>query len=425
MWITRVLFAFPLVIGGVFLVAFFVARENFHKRVNYFIIGSIGDAERLNPVLATDAASGDVNDLVFNGLVKYDENLELTGDVAASWEIRQRSSVYPRADFPGGPAALAELISRNLAAEAREEYAVTDVRAKDRRVVIEMGRAGTAFQQSVLSVVPEKDLRTLGWIEVQLDTTRRLSSGEGAESKNLAKVLQTFTAKRAGRAWEVLDVRTPLPERVEIDVLGEPGPLVAFLKEQLPVVVKREGGETQEEPAGTVTVRTGLFDNNPIVTFHLRDDVRFHDGVPLTSADVAFTYDVLMDEKTQTVRRSDFEPVKELETPDPLTVRVTYKRPFVPCLEAWSMGILPRHILEAEDINETSFNRAPVGTGPFRFERWPENNPRSQCRLLRGMSLPRRRHLQDHSRPGHPRTGIPGRRHRHVQHSAPPVRTLC
>jgi len=77
-----------------------------------------------------------------------------------------------------------------------------------------------------------------------------------------------------------------------------------------------------------------------------------------------------MDEKTNTVRRSDYELVKKAEILDPYTFRVTYKQPFSPGLATWGMGIIPKHLLEKEDINTTKFNRRPVGTGPFRFIEW-------------------------------------------------------
>ncbi|MBN2407094.1 MAG: peptide-binding protein [Elusimicrobia bacterium] len=51
------------------------------------IWGSIGDATYLNPILASDTASSDINDLVFNGLVKYDKELVLTGDLAETWDV--------------------------------------------------------------------------------------------------------------------------------------------------------------------------------------------------------------------------------------------------------------------------------------------------------------------------------------------------
>lgn len=108
----------------------------------------------------------------------------------------------------------------------------------------------------------------------------------------------------------------------------------------------------------------------PEITFFLRKGVRWHDGIEFTAEDVKFTYDKIMDEKTNTVRRSDYELVKKAEVLDPYTFKVTYRQPFSPGLGTWSMGILPKHLLEKEDINTTSFNRKPIGTGPFRFVEW-------------------------------------------------------
>ena len=51
------------------------------------IVGSIGDASNLIPILASDSASQDIAGLVYNGLVKYDKNLKLVGDLARSWDI--------------------------------------------------------------------------------------------------------------------------------------------------------------------------------------------------------------------------------------------------------------------------------------------------------------------------------------------------
>ncbi len=49
--------------------------------------GSIGDASNLIPVLATDNASHSISSLIFNGLVKYDRDLNVVGDLAESWDI--------------------------------------------------------------------------------------------------------------------------------------------------------------------------------------------------------------------------------------------------------------------------------------------------------------------------------------------------
>ena len=52
---------------------------------NALTLGSIGDAQRLIPMLASDSASSDISGLVFNGLVKYDKHLNLVGELAESF----------------------------------------------------------------------------------------------------------------------------------------------------------------------------------------------------------------------------------------------------------------------------------------------------------------------------------------------------
>ncbi len=110
------------------------------------------------------------------------------------------------------------------------------------------------------------------------------------------------------------------------------------------------------------------------ILFHLRKDVRWHDGEPFTSADVKYTYDRLVDPQVKTPYGSDFQMVASVEAPDALTVRVRYKTPFAPALESWGMGIIPRHVFEdapeGSDFNKHPANRAPIGTGPYRFTEW-------------------------------------------------------
>jgi peptide/nickel transport system substrate-binding protein len=64
-------------------------REIKIKSPNAITTGSIADAKRLLPLLASDSASGEISGLVFSGLVKYDKNIKLKGDLAESWEINK------------------------------------------------------------------------------------------------------------------------------------------------------------------------------------------------------------------------------------------------------------------------------------------------------------------------------------------------
>lgn len=107
-----------------------------------------------------------------------------------------------------------------------------------------------------------------------------------------------------------------------------------------------------------------------VITFHLRKGVRWHDGKPFTAHDVLYTYQVTVDPKTPTAYAGDFLKVKKAEVLDDHTFRATYDRPFAPALMSWSVGILPRHLLEGRDITTSPLGRHPIGTGPYRFKEW-------------------------------------------------------
>ncbi len=193
-----------------------VAQDSLDPAENdTYIESSIGDASYLNPILATDTASSSINGLVFNGLVKYDETLKITGDLAESWEVG-------------------------------------------------------------------------------------------------------------------------------------------------------EGGLT--------------------LTFHLKRNILWHDGTPFTAEDVLYTYLRLRDPEVKTPYSSNYEKVKEVKVLNPHTFKVVYNERFVPALESWGMGIVPKHVFggaTGKNFNEHPANKRPIGTGPYRFKEWKpdekivlESNPR-------------------------------------------------
>ncbi len=110
------------------------------------------------------------------------------------------------------------------------------------------------------------------------------------------------------------------------------------------------------------------------IVFHLRRGVLWQDGKSFTSADVAFTYRAIMDPKVACPFKADFSLVSRVETPDPWTVVVTYRKPFAPALSAWAeASILPLHLLKGRKLSGGSFDSHPVGTGPYCLVSWKRN----------------------------------------------------
>ncbi len=105
------------------------------------------------------------------------------------------------------------------------------------------------------------------------------------------------------------------------------------------------------------------------VTFTLRQDVQWHDDVPFTADDVVYTYGLLQQEAFpgSPALRQLWQAVTINKVTD-FEVSFTLPEPYAPFLTATTRGILPAHLLagvDASNLVDAPFNRAPVGTGPF------------------------------------------------------------
>ena len=113
-----------------------------------------------------------------------------------------------------------------------------------------------------------------------------------------------------------------------------------------------------------------ISDDSLTITFHLRKNVKWHDGQPFTSRDCLFTYQVMTDPQTPTAYAEQFKQIEEASAPDDFTFQVTYRQPFARALITWGLSIMPEHLLKGQDLTTTPLARHPVGTGPYRFVKW-------------------------------------------------------
>lgn len=102
-------------------------------------------------------------------------------------------------------------------------------------------------------------------------------------------------------------------------------------------------------------------------TFHLRAGAKFHDGKPITSADVAFSVDTVR--ANHPFGRSTLGPVDRVETPDPLTARFVLKQSHPALLSSLTtllLPILPKHVYGEGPIRANPANAMAIGSGPFK-----------------------------------------------------------
>jgi peptide/nickel transport system substrate-binding protein len=100
------------------------------------------------------------------------------------------------------------------------------------------------------------------------------------------------------------------------------------------------------------------------VLFHLRDDVKFHNGRQLTSDDIVFTINWTVNPENGSLHAFRFKAVESVEKSGEFDVTIHLKTAFPPLFE--SMTYVP---IVAEDTIDT-LDTAPVGCGPFKFVRW-------------------------------------------------------
>ena len=337
------IFGFPTLLILLVCLSFWNETQLSQDRKNEMTLGLMGEPASLNPIQQADSASSEVASSLFNGLLKYSPDLEIIGDLAQTWMLDQTTTLVCR------DTASAEKISDQLLAW-RSEWAGWTLEKADadgRTVLLKFREPGLVTSKEIVSRLPADDLTPLAHIRIEVK--------EGSR-ETLKKLRAAFPASFIVREW--------IESGGAFEITADPA-----LTPEIEKWLSANGGGTIKE------LEKVTFLAEPQVTFKLRSDVKWHDGAPLTSRDVSFTYEAIMDDATASPRKPDFDLIQSIQTPDPQTAIVTYRKPYSPALESWMMSILPSHLLEGKPQSwwAENFNRRPVGTGPFLFDQWKTN----------------------------------------------------
>ena len=181
----------------------------------------------------------------------------------------------------------------------------------------------------------------------------------------------------------------PQTASLRLAIASEPHSMLPLLAQSIPdnevlrllydpLIACDAAGRPVPALAATVPTRAngGISRDGRTITYRLRHGVRWHDGTPFTSADVAASFRAVMDPRSMVQTRHGYDAVARVETPDPYTVRFRLKRafaPFVGTVFAESDApyyLAPRRLLGDGPLTRSPLNGAAVGTGPYRLVRW-------------------------------------------------------
>jgi peptide/nickel transport system substrate-binding protein len=127
---------------------------------------------------------------------------------------------------------------------------------------------------------------------------------------------------------------------------------------------------------GVPSLRNGGISRDGLtITYRLRHELKFSDGVPLTARDCAYSIDAINDPANSPQSRFGYEVVRRAEARGDDTLVLHLSRPFAPLLTVvlapQGFPILPAHIVSRfHDFNHIAFDSTPIGSGPYAVIRW-------------------------------------------------------
>ncbi|BAV92214.1 peptide-binding protein [Candidatus Desulfovibrio trichonymphae] len=189
----------------------------------------------------------------------------------------------------------------------------------------------------------------------------------------LALCLPAFS----GAVWEKDDTGQAFGDRIIFGSVGEASNLIPYLStdsashevaDLIFVAPLRYNADLQIEPWAAETF--SVEDEGRFLRFTLRKGILWEDGRELTAEDVAFTYRLVIDPATASPYADDFLRVKEFRVTGRYSFEARYENFFARAVASWMNPVLPKHILEGQDIRKTPFSRKPLGAGAYRLKDW-------------------------------------------------------
>lgn len=164
-------------------------------------------------------------------------------------------------------------------------------------------------------------------------------------------------------------------DALSVDLPGEPAtldPHVQWDTDSYTVYRNIFDNLVTRDATGKIVPQIGAswkYQSDTVIDFTIRTDVKFHDGSPLTAADVVYSVQRITDPNFKSPQLSQFNSIVKVEAIAADTVRLTTSNPYPALLaQLVKLSIVPK--AHVEKIGAEAFNTAPMGSGPYKFVGW-------------------------------------------------------
>jgi peptide/nickel transport system substrate-binding protein len=349
---------------------------------DWLILNEGSEPNSLNPLIDNDATASDLFDRANDHLVSrcFDDFKFWEPKLARAWE---KSMVCRGLARSKNAKELAAKLNTALSADAKKNLSIANISAESDDVLrIELGDVNGEYRDEVQKILGPEAIDKQYWIYVSFEGDK-FADGSEITAASLGKRLEDIIQK-AGFKGRVLP-RWERESSVVVQVTGDGQAAVKAIKDFIGSDANKGEITDPKSPTGKRmdkvlvydVMEEYVFEEKPVFTFHIRKNVKWHDGKPFTGKDVVFSFNTVMNPKVEAAPQRNYLQdceICKLVNDDPYKVQFVWKKPYFLAFNfAAGLDILPEHLFKFTDpevFNKGPQNQQLVGTGPYRLEKW-------------------------------------------------------
>jgi len=348
---------------------------------DWLMLNAGAEPKALNAIVENDASVTEYFGLVSDPLItrNFDDISKFEGKLARAWE---KAMVLRGIASKKNAADLAKKLEAGLTPDQKKDLQVDSIKADGDVLEVSLRGVNTGYREVFEKILGADAIAPQHWLYFSLENGDFMD-GTPITAKAMGERLSA-ALKKSGAPANILSV-WEREGSVVLLLTGDGAVAEKALKDYVAspenkgrvTDPKSASGKREDKIVTYDLTENYVFQEKPIFTFHLRKDVKWHDGQPFTGKDVIFSFNTIMNPKIEAAPARNYLQDCEsctLVNNDPHIVQFVWRKPYFLAFSfSGGLDIMPEHYFKftnPDDFNNGPKNATMVGNGPYRLERW-------------------------------------------------------